>query len=60
MKTSEILIEIAKCKQDENYERFKELFNSLDLIELTELPELHVFAIELKNSCENLISKSLK
>jgi chromosomal replication initiation ATPase DnaA len=57
MKTSEILNELVKHKRNNDFKGFKRLFDSLDLVELT---DLHDFAISLKNSCENRISKHLK
>lgn len=49
METYQVINELAKLKQKEDYEGFKNLFESLNLNELT---KLHMFSIELKNSCE--------
>ena len=55
-KTSEILTQLAEHQRNNDYEGFKELFYSLNNDELT---KLNTFAIELKNSCENRISKQI-
>lgn len=56
MKIHEIINELAKLKQKEDYEGFKELFESLNTIELI---NLYKFSIELKNSCEQMILKDI-
>lgn len=53
----EILNDIVRLKILKDADGLEKLFTSFNLVELT---ELHIFSIELKNSCETEIMKQLK
>ncbi|WP_186365645.1 hypothetical protein [Bacillus altitudinis] len=48
MKVHEMIDKLAGYKQKEDYTGFKKFFESLSI---DELAKLHIFSIELKNSC---------
>jgi hypothetical protein len=52
MKIQDIINQLAKSKQKNNFEEFKKIFESLSLKELT---LLQTFATELKDSCKKQI-----
>jgi hypothetical protein len=54
LKTSEILQKIANFKQNEDYEGFKNLFETL---EFEELLQLRGFARELKKFCDKKLTE---
>jgi hypothetical protein len=53
MKIQNIINKLSKSKQNNDYEEFKKIFESLNLDELI---HLQTFATELKDSCDKEIS----